>query len=123
MIRRATLTAAAIAVSLLVARVPAHAGFGAVAYDQDAGAYGATWNAPTQAGANEAALKQCASANCRVHAVEPKGCGALALSDQDKAWGGADRETLVLAKRDALARCQESTTAGTCAVRVSGCNK
>ena len=125
--QRAVLTAAVmIAVSLvltLVATSHAHAGFGAVAYDQDTGKYGATWDESTQARAFELALKQCASPNCRVHAVEPAGCGALALSDKDKAWGGADRETLAKAKQDAVARCQSHTTAGACVVRVSGCNK
>jgi hypothetical protein len=115
-----------VAVSLalmLAAAGPAHAGFGAVAYDQETGKYGATWDEPTQARAFELALKQCASPNCRVHAVEPAGCGALALSDKDKAWGGADRETLAKAQQDAMARCRTHTTTGTCAVRVSGCNK
>jgi uncharacterized protein DUF4189 len=101
----------------------ANAGFGAVAYDQNSGKYGASWDEPTQAKAYELALKQCASHDCRVHAVEPKGCGALALSDKDKAWGGADRETLANAKQDAVAHCQTHTTAGTCTVRISGCNK
>lgn len=121
MIRRAML-AAATAVAL-GAGAPAHAGFGAVAYDQHAGKYGAAWNEPTQARANELALKQCASPDCRVNPVEPKGCGALALSDKDKAWGGADRQTLAQAKKDAVARCQTHTTDGKCEVRVSGCNK
>ena len=115
--------AAAAGAVALAAGGPAHAGFGAVAYDQDSGKYGATWNQPTQARAYELALKQCDSPNCRVYAVEPKGCGALALSNKDKAWGGADRETLAAAKKDAVERCQTHTTAGQCEVRVSGCNK
>lgn len=118
----AVLVAASLAL-LFAVTAPAHAGFGAVAYDQETGKYGATWDEATQAKAFELALKQCASPNCRVHAVEPAGCGALALSDKDKAWGGADRETLAKAKQDAVARCQSHTTTGTCAVRVSGCNK
>ncbi len=102
---------------------PAHAGYGAIAYDQNNGKEGASWDKATPAEANEAALKQCASADCRVHPVEPKGCGALAISGQDKAWGGADRETLDEAKHDAVAHCQTHTQTGTCAVRVSGCNR
>lgn len=122
---RAVLTIVAAAAILLsfAAAAPAYAGFGAVAYDQDTGKYGATWNEPTQARAYELALKQCASENCRVYPVEPAGCGALALSDKDKAWGGADRETLAKARQDAVARCQTHTTAGKCEVRVSGCNR
>src|SRR5437762_875738 len=102
---------------------PANAGYGAIAYDQNSGKGGASWDKRTPAEANELALKECASAECRVHPVEPKGCGALAISGQDKAWGGADRESLDQAKRDAVAHCQTHTQTGTCAVRVSGCNK
>ena len=123
--QRATPIAAAIAAIILMfaAAQPAQAGFGAVAYDQDAGKFGASWNETTPARANEVALKQCASEHCRVYPVDPKGCGALALSDKDKAWGGADRERLDAAKNEAIAHCQTHTSTGTCTVRVSGCNK
>ncbi len=118
---------AAAVLLLLGSSTAAYAGFGAVAYDQNSGKYGASWDEPTQAAAFELALKQCASADCRVHPVEPKGCGALALSDKDKDghiyWGGADRETLALAKHDAIAHCKTHTAGGTCSVRLSGCNK
>ena len=113
---------AAIALALAFA-APAHAGYGAIAYDQQNGKQGASWDQPTPARANELALKECASAECIVHPVVPAGCGALARSDKDKAWGGADRETLDAAKRDAVAHCQTHTATGTCAVRLSGCNK
>ena len=106
---------------------PAGESYGAVAYDQDSGKYGAAWNQPTQATAFQSALKQCASPQCRVHVVEPKGCGALALSDKDKEghiyWGGADRETLDKAKQDAVAHCRTHTKGGGCTVRISGCNQ
>lgn len=118
--------AAALAIAVLLASgsaAPAFAGFGAVAYDQNSGKFGASWDEPTQSKAYELALQQCASPDCRVHPVEPKGCGALALSDKDKAWGGADRETLANAKQDAIAHCQTHTAGGTCTVRISGCNK
>src|SRR2546423_69473 len=39
---------------------PAHAGYGAIAYDQNNGKEGASWNQKTPAEANEPALKQCA---------------------------------------------------------------
>ena len=125
--RHGTCAAAAIAAALFAfgTAAPAQAGFGAVAYDETSGKYGASWNKPTPAEANEQALKECASEHCRVYPVEPRGCGALALStkDKDKAWGGADRETLPKARSDAIAHCQTHTTAGACTVRVSGCNK
>lgn len=113
---------AAIVVGLALA-APAWAGFGAVAYDQNTQKYGASFDQPTQSQAFEAALKQCASKDCRVHPVEPKGCGALAMSAKDKAWGGADRPTLDDAQHDAVVRCQAHTKEGDCTVRASGCNK
>jgi uncharacterized protein DUF4189 len=116
-------SAAAVAALMLLAAAPVQAGYGAIAYDQDSGKEGASFDQPTPAQANEAALKSCASPDCRVHSVEPKGCGALALSNKDKAWGGADRVTLEAAKRDAVVHCQTHTATGTCAVRVSGCNR
>lgn len=124
MMLRAAVVAAVTAAAgfTMAAPASAYAGFGAVAYDQETGNYGASWNASTQSKAFEEALKQCSSAGCKVHPVEPKGCGALAMSDKDKAWGGADREKLEEAKREAVAHCQTHTQQGTCAVRVSGCN-
>ena len=122
--RRVTVTAAALAVfAVSFAAVPAQAGFGAIAYDQYAGKEGFSWNQPSEAEANELALKRCASQDCRVYPVSPKACGALARSDKDQAWGGAERQTLDLAKRDAVESCKTHTQTGTCAVHVSGCNK
>jgi uncharacterized protein DUF4189 len=124
--RNAFAVVAALAVPLLAA-APAYADFGAVAYDQNTGKYGASWNQPTQAKAYEAALKQCDSPGCIVHPVEPKGCGALAVSGKDKDghiyWGGADRVTLTDAERSAVAHCRSHTAAGACTVRVFGCNR
>jgi hypothetical protein len=121
---RANAIAAAMAAIILAlaTAAPAYAGYGAIAYDQQSGKQGASWNQPTPARANELALKECGSAECRVHAVEPAGCGALATSE-DKRWGGADRETLDAAKRDAVAHCQTHKPTGQCTVRLSGCNK
>jgi uncharacterized protein DUF4189 len=123
----AALIALVAGVPLSTVAAPASASYGAVAYDQDSGKYGAAWNQPTQAEAFQSALQQCASPQCRVHPVEPKGCGALALSDKGKEghtyWGGADRETLDAAKHDAVAHCQTHTNGGGCTVRISGCNQ
>ena len=122
--RRVVLAVSACAAfAACLAAAPAEAGFGAIAYDQYAGKEGFSWNQPTEAAANEKALQQCASQDCRVYPVSPKSCGALARSGSDKAWGGAERETLDLAKRDAVERCKTHTETGTCAVHVSGCNK
>lgn len=122
---RVTLTFVAGAALLLSAETaaPAGAGYGAIAYDQTSGSYGSSSNQPTAARANEEALKSCASSECRVHSVEPRGCGALAKSDSDKAWGGADRDTIEAAKRDAVEHCQTHTSTGHCKVVVTACNK
>jgi hypothetical protein len=108
---------------MLAAASSARAGYGAIANDQDSGSFGASFDQATPAEANEQALRQCGSAKCRVHPVEPKGCGALAMSDKGKAWGGADRDALDDAKRDAMLHCQSHAETGTCTVRISGCNK
>jgi hypothetical protein len=122
---RAMLGAAGVAAIILFlgGGAPAHAGYGAIAYDQMTGSYGSSSNEPTAARAKELALKNCASPECRVHPVEPHGCGALAKSDTDKAWGGADRETLDAAKRGAVEHCQTHTSTGRCHVVVSACNQ
>jgi formiminotetrahydrofolate cyclodeaminase len=122
--RRVTVTAAVLAAfAVSFAAMAAQAGFGAIAYDQYAGKEGFSWNQPSEAEANERALRQCASQDCRVYPVSPKACGALARSDKDQAWGGAERQTLDLAKREAVDRCKTHTQTGTCVVHVSGCNK
>jgi Domain of unknown function (DUF4189) len=111
------------AVLLLANAVPAHAGYGAIAYDQMTGSYGASSNEPTAARAQEVALKNCGSPGCRAHTVEPHGCGALAKSASDKAWGGADRDTLDAARREAVEHCQTHTNTGQCNVVVTACNR
>jgi Domain of unknown function (DUF4189) len=98
-------------------------GYGAIAYDEYAGKKGAAWDQASQAAAEKAALKQCGGKDCQVHAVRPHYCAALARSDKDKAWGGAERETVDDAKSEAIAHCQTHTQDGTCEVQVSGCNK
>jgi hypothetical protein len=111
------------AVLFLGNAAPAHAEYGAIAYDQATGSYGSSSNEPTAARAKELALKNCGSPDCQVHPVEPHGCGALAKSDTDKAWGGADRETLDAAKREAVGHCQTHTSTGHCSVVISACNR
>ena len=98
-------------------------GYGAIAYDETAGKEGAAWDQPTQYAADKAALKECGSKGCQVHPVHPHYCAALARSDKDHAWGGAERETLDDAKKEAMAHCQTHTKNGKCEVQLSGCNK
>src|ERR1700681_1294749 len=69
---RAALIAATAALILSsAAAAPAHAQYGAIAYDQMSGKYGSSNNQSSAARANEVALKNCASSECRVHPVEP----------------------------------------------------
>jgi hypothetical protein len=82
---RAMRTGAAGVFMACLAAAPAEAGFGAIAYDQYAGKEGFSWNQSTKAEANEKALQQCASGDCRVYPVSPKSCAALARSSSDKA--------------------------------------
>jgi hypothetical protein len=111
------------AVLFLGNAAPVYAQHGAIAYDQITGSYGASNNEPTAVRASEQALKNCGSPGCKVHPVEPHGCGALAKSATDQAWGGADRETLDAAKREAVEHCQTHTSSGHCEVVVSACNR
>jgi len=98
-------------------------GYGAIAYDEYAGKEGAAWGQSSQAAADKEALKQCGSKGCQVHPVRPHYCAALARSDKDRAWGGAERETVDDAKSEAIAHCQTHTKDGKCAVKLSGCNQ
>jgi hypothetical protein len=101
----------------------APASYGAIAYDEYSGKKGASWNQPSYEDAQKAALKACESEKCLLNTVEPHHCGALAKSSKDRAWSGAERDSLKDAQRDAVARCQSHEAAGKCAVLISGCNK
>jgi hypothetical protein len=98
-------------------------GYGAIAYDEYAGKKGAAWDQASQAAAEKAAMKECGSKGCQVHAVRPHYCAALAKSNSDRAWGGAERESVDDAQTEAIAHCQTHTKDGKCAVELSGCNK
>jgi hypothetical protein len=114
------------AVSILVAAVnagPAMAAYGAFAYDDDAHRYGYSWNQETERAADEAALKGCKSDKCKVvFRTGPKTCGAIALTADDKVWGGASRDTRPAAELAAMENCQKRTS-GQCKVRASECNR
>ena len=124
--RRATTAAIALCLSAFVGLLhsrPAMAGYGAVAYDQDARKIGAAWDQDSQKAANEAALRDCASDGCSVRFnVAPAMCGAIATPDKGGAWGGSVRKTLDAAKFAAIKNCQKNAKAQ-CTVRESQCNK
>ena len=123
--RRATLAAAALLGLGLVqlAAVPALAEYGAIAWDEKTGKFGASWNEATAQHAAEAAMSDCGASSCKV-IIRPgrKECAALATTDDGKYAGGAARRDKDAARVAALANCKKGK-AGECTVRVSDCNK
>jgi hypothetical protein len=114
---------ASFAVAALFLAAPAFAGYGAVAYDQDARKQGFAWDAPSQERANEAAKRDCGSDACKVRfGVGPKMCAALATPASGPAWGGAVRKSVDAAKFAALKNCQKHA-GDKCVIRESKCNK
>ena len=122
--RNAVLLCAAVAqATILFANVPAVAGYGAVAYDQEKRKQGVAWNENTQQRANEVALRACGSDSCKVRfGVPPGRCAALATPENGPAWGGSVRKTVDDAKLAALKNCQKHAKSK-CAMRESGCTK
>ncbi len=123
--RRAKIIAAGFAALLAtVAAAPAFAGDGAFALDESAHKFGYSLNQPDQQHADQLALKNCKSANCKiVFPVGPGLCGALATSEKQgsTAWGGAAKPTRDAAVLAATNDCKKHTS-GQCKVRASGCN-
>jgi clan AA aspartic protease (TIGR02281 family) len=96
---------------------------GAFAHDETSGRYGASWNQASQARADEAALKGCASESCKiVFRIAAGQCGAIAMTENGKAWGGAARSEREAAERAALDNC-EKRSAGSCKARSVQCNR
>jgi Domain of unknown function (DUF4189) len=124
LVLRKLLLAALAAGPMLLARTdPAFAAYGAFALDDGAHKYGYSWNKESAKEADEAALKGCATDKCKVvFRTGPKQCGAIALGADEKAWGGAQRNTKDAAELAAMKNCQEHTS-GQCKVRASECNK
>ena len=108
---------------ILLAAGPALAGFGAFAYDDGTGKYGFSWNEATQHEAETAAQKGCAVDGCKtVFRTGPKECGAIAMTENGKIWGGAKRPKRDAAELAAMENCQKRTK-GQCKVRGAECNK
>jgi hypothetical protein len=117
------LAAAMVLVAMSTITSAAHAEFGAFAYDQDSGKYGVSWNERDQKAADAAALKGCASDSCKiVFRTGPKQCGAIAMTEDGKVWGGARRDQRAAAELAAIQNCQQRTS-GQCKVRGSECNR
>lgn len=123
--RKTGILMAAMTIVMLAGGAPAFASFGAIAYDQATGRYGFSWSQPTQDRANTLARKDCGSVSCKVMAVPPAKCGALATTDNAKesnAWAAAIRDQKSAAELGAIQDCQKRT-AGQCKVRGSECNR
>ena len=107
----------------LLPGISAFAGYGAIAWDQETGKYGASWNEPTGKAAEEKARSECGATGCKIVArVRPGMCGALATTKDGKQAGTAWRKNGDAARLDALKSCANNK-AGECIVRTTDCNK
>ena len=123
--RRAMLIAAgfAAAVFTLANAAPAFAEYGAFARDEATGKYGFSWNEANQKQAEDAAIKSCNTTGCKVvFRAGPKLCGAIALTDDGKIWGGSTRPTKAAAELAAIQGCQKRTKVQ-CVVKGAECNR
>jgi clan AA aspartic protease (TIGR02281 family) len=97
--------------------------YGAFAHDEQSGRFGMSWNQDAASGAEEAALKGCASQTCKVvFRTGPNQCGAIALTEDGKVWGGATRAKRDEAELAALQNCQKRIP-GQCKLRGAECNR
>ena len=118
-----TIAAAGFAAWILIAAGPALAGYGAFARDDSTGKYGFSWNEANQKQADDAAIKSCNTTGCKVvFRAGPKLCGAIALTDDGKIWGGATRPARPAAELAAIQNCQKRTKVQ-CQVKGAECNR
>ena len=97
--------------------------YGSVAYEDAGGRYGMSRNHDSQPHADEAALRECAAEKCKiVFHVGPHQCGAIALTEDGKIWGGAVRQKRDEAELAAVGNCQKRT-GDRCKVRGADCNQ
>lgn len=123
--RQAILNATGLAAALFVlaTAAPAFAEYGAFALDEATGKYGVSWNEANQKQAEDAAIKGCNTTACKiVFKLGPKRCGAIALTDDGKIWGGAERPTKAAAELAAMQNCQKRTKVQ-CKVKGAECNR
>ena len=123
--RRVMLTAAGFAAALFVLAniAPAFAEYGAFAHDQASGKYGFSWNETNQKQADDAAIKSCNTTGCKIEfRAGPKQCGAIALTDDGKVWGGSTKSTKAAAELAAIQGCQKRTKIQ-CKVQGAECNR
>lgn len=100
--------------------VTGKAKYGAIAFDEDKGGWGYSYNQPTEKKAEEKATEKCST--CKVHLTWEGGCAALAQSEKDKKVMSAKTgSTQAAAEGAAKANCL-SKKAGPCKVAVWACN-
>jgi hypothetical protein len=122
--RRATIIAAGFSALLVgVAAAPAFAGYGALARDDDSGKYGLSSNEVNQTKADDVAMKICGSDKCKiVFRTVARECGAIAIAEDAKVWGGAKRGQKAAAELAAMENCQKRIK-GQCKIRGAECNR
>jgi hypothetical protein len=122
--RHSLVLAAAFAmIAVMAGARPALAAYGAFAYDEGAGKFGYSYNEQSQKAADAAALKGCASGDCKiVFRTGPQQCGAIAATENGKVWGGARRNQRAEAELAAMQDCQKRSSAQ-CKIKASGCNR
>jgi hypothetical protein len=97
--------------------------YGAFAYDSGTGKFGFSSKEPIQARAETTALQTCATPTCKVaFGVGPQMCGAIALSDSGRTWGGATRPQSEPAELAAVENCRKRG-GSQCKVYGSECNR
>src|SRR5207302_3958505 len=121
--RIGALSAGVTAALFVLGTAPALAGYGAFAHDEASGKYGFSWNEANQKQADDAAIKSCNTTACKVvFRLGPKLCGAIAMTDDGKIWGGSTRPTRAAAELAAIQGCQKRTKVQ-CQVKGAECNK
>jgi hypothetical protein len=121
LMRRAILTV--ILLLGLGAAAPAYAEYGSIARDEAAARSGWSWNQSTQKRADELALSECGTSDCKViMRAGPTMCAALASTGDRKHIGAARRKNRDDARLAALKDCEKGK-AGECTVRFTDCNK
>jgi hypothetical protein len=105
------------------AEAPVGSLFGAFARDDVSGRIGQSANQDTQTRADDLALNSCSAPSCKIaFRIGPGLCGAIALNDTGKIWGGATRPAREVAEAAALENCQ-TRTQSQCKLRGAECNR
>ena len=102
---------------------PARGGYGAIAWDEETGKRGWSWNQATAERAEELALSECGATGCKVIMRSGREmCAALATTENGKYVGAGTRKDRDAARVAALKDCQKGNT-GECVARFTECNK